>query len=196
MDLHIPATPHSLVTGVVEGENPEAMDSDRPGILVAGSNIPIQRPNKRRRRGSTSEANSPQKFRETRSARAARKASYASDSDKSLVDLSQVPDLELGSHRTNGLDAAFPSELSVAPGLRHAQLRSVLQYVINEGLKVGGRPDSAVAREIDGGEVIEVRSRNPAGKIATKQIEWSIETNVPTSILGECARSWKYVVVC
>lgn len=186
MDLHIPDASNSYTNSIASAET-TAPVTDRPGILVQGSNIPIQRHSKRRRRDSDSPSG-PYKLRESARVKNARKTRYTADSDKPVVDLSQVPDLELGSHKVNlgdDISPTRPSELSVAPGLRHTQLRSVLQYVINEGLKVGGRPESAVARETDGGEVIEVQTRGPAGNIATKQVEWHIDREVPTSILGE-----------
>lgn len=77
----------------------------------------------------------------------------------------------------------FASEHSKAPGLRHTNLREVLQYVINDALKVGGRPDSAVAEATDTGEKIEVRTRGSNGSAHTKWIEWTVSPDVPETIL-------------
>ncbi|KAI8935849.1 hypothetical protein NX059_007366 [Plenodomus lindquistii] len=77
----------------------------------------------------------------------------------------------------------FASEHSKVPGLRHANLREVLQYVINDALKVGGRPDSAVAEATETGERIEVRSRSSNGEKHTKWIEWTVSPDVPETIL-------------
>lgn len=77
----------------------------------------------------------------------------------------------------------FASEHSVVPGLRHANIRDVLQYVINDALKVGGRPDSAVAQETELGEKIEVRSRSSSGQAHRKVIEWMVSPDVPETIL-------------
>lgn len=77
----------------------------------------------------------------------------------------------------------FTSEHSIVPGLRHTDLREVIQYVINDALKVGGRPESAIAEETDLGERIEVRTRTPNGQINTKIIEWMVTHDVPASIL-------------
>ncbi|KAF2684668.1 hypothetical protein K458DRAFT_442511 [Lentithecium fluviatile CBS 122367] len=77
----------------------------------------------------------------------------------------------------------FASEHSIVPGLRHTNLREVLQYVINDALKVGGRPDSAIAEETDLGEKIEVRTRSSSGQAHTKTIEWMVSPDVPETIL-------------
>lgn len=77
----------------------------------------------------------------------------------------------------------FASEHSTVPGLRHTNLREVLQYVINDALKVGGRPDSAVAEAMDTGERIEVRTRSSNGATHTKWIEWTVSSDVPDTIV-------------
>ncbi|KAL6708708.1 hypothetical protein ACN47E_002404 [Coniothyrium glycines] len=77
----------------------------------------------------------------------------------------------------------FASEHSKVPGLRHTNIREVLQYVINDALKVGGRPDSAIAQATDTGEKIEVRTRGSSGDAYTKWIEWSVSPDVPETIL-------------
>ncbi|KAF1945370.1 sensor protein rcsC [Clathrospora elynae] len=77
----------------------------------------------------------------------------------------------------------FASENSKVPGLRHTNLREVLQYVINDALKVGGRPDSAIAEATDAGERIEVQSRSSNGDAHTKLIEWAVSPDVPETIV-------------
>jgi CheY-like chemotaxis protein len=77
----------------------------------------------------------------------------------------------------------FASEHSKVPGLRHTNLREVLQYVINDALKVGGRPDSAVAEATGTGERIEVRTRSSNGEAHTKWIEWTVSPDVPDTIV-------------
>ena len=69
------------------------------------------------------------------------------------------------------------------PSLRHTNLREVLHYVITDALKVGGRPESAVAEATENGERIEVRSRSSNGEASTKWVEWSVSSDVPDSIL-------------
>ena len=77
----------------------------------------------------------------------------------------------------------FASEHSTAPGLRYTNIREVIQYVINDALKVGGRPDSAIAEETDLGERIEVRTRSSSGEAHSKMIEWMVSTDVPDTIV-------------
>lgn len=69
------------------------------------------------------------------------------------------------------------------PSLRHTNIREVLHYVITDALKVGGRPDSAIAEATDDGERIEVRTRSSNGDASTKWVEWSVSPDVPDSIL-------------
>lgn len=69
------------------------------------------------------------------------------------------------------------------PSLRHTNIREVLHYVITDALKVGGRPDSAIAEATDNGERIEVRTRSSNGEASTKWVEWSVSPDVPDSIL-------------
>lgn len=77
----------------------------------------------------------------------------------------------------------FKSEHSVAPGLRHTVIREVIQYVIDEALKVGGRPDSAIAEKTPLGERIEVLKKGPGGQVDRKILEWMVTEDVPDSIL-------------
>ena len=76
-------------------------------------------------------------------------------------------------------------ESAPTPGLRHSKIRELLHLIINESLRVGGRPDSAVAEDTDGGEIIEVRSKDPDGETRTKVIEWSVDPRIPETIFGE-----------
>lgn len=69
------------------------------------------------------------------------------------------------------------------PSLRHTNVREVLHYVITDALKVGGRPDSAIAEATDDGERIEVRTRSSNGEASTKWVTWSVSPDVPESIL-------------
>lgn len=84
-------------------------------------------------------------------------------------------------------DTAFDMsepESTTTPGLRHTQVRELLHLTINESLRVGGRPESAIAEDTDGGEIIEVRTRGSNGDSCTKTIEWSVDPQVPETIVG------------
>jgi hypothetical protein len=54
---------------------------------------------------------------------------------------------------------------------------------VNDLLKVGGRPDSAIARETEHGEEIEVRTRAPTGEEKVKLVKWTVDPAVPDTIL-------------
>lgn len=73
----------------------------------------------------------------------------------------------------------------ITPGLRHTKIRELLHLIINESLRVGGRPDSAIAQDTEGGEVIEVQTKGANGDPRTKIIEWSVDPQIPETILGE-----------
>ncbi|KAI9670365.1 MAG: hypothetical protein M1817_004408 [Caeruleum heppii] len=69
------------------------------------------------------------------------------------------------------------------PPLRQTVIRETVQSIVNESLRVGGRPDSAVAVTTELGERIEVRSRNSKGDVASKLVEWSVRSDVPEVLL-------------
>ena len=75
-------------------------------------------------------------------------------------------------------------EFTVTPSLRHTKVRDLLHITINDCLRNGGRPESAIAEDIDGGEIIEVKTRSANGDTRTKIIEWSVDPQVPETILG------------
>ena len=75
-------------------------------------------------------------------------------------------------------------EYTVTPSLRHTKIRDLLHMTINDSLRNGGRPESAIAEDIDGGEIIEVKTRSSSGHVRTKIIEWSVDPQVPEVILG------------
>lgn len=162
---------------LLDGES----QSQHPEILVAGSDLPISRPNKRRRDDTKLSDGSPSKLQATQAAR-------SSKSEPS-------PELRQGVHEAEGVPGlqARPTiphvvshsyERAIAPGVRHTNLRQVLQYVVNEGLKVGGRPESAIARETLRGEIIEVCTRSASGEPRTKHIEWSVDDAVQETMFS------------
>ncbi|KAF9692443.1 hypothetical protein EKO04_009439 [Ascochyta lentis] len=99
--------------------------------------------------------------------------------------LKEIERLERCAGRCGG-STSFPRFIAghqKTPSLRHTNLREVLHYVITDALKVGGRPDSAIAEATDKGERIEVRTRSSNGEASTKWVEWSVSPDVPDSIL-------------
>lgn len=80
--------------------------------------------------------------------------------------------------------SSMEDENAMSSALRHTSLRDVIRYVINESLKVGGRPESTTAQESAWGEVIEVRTRSSSGILHEKTIEWIADVSVPDTIFS------------
>lgn len=192
MDMSVPEAPVFLDE---PSDTPYSATADRrPEILVAGSNLPMSRPNKRRRdeafTRNSSDANAVKAPRLSRNSKPcscseqeikqgvqqAGELQAQSQVGATLANVPSTEDAELAIAAVEG-----PSRI-VAPGLRHTSLRELLQCVINEGLKVGGRPDSAMAQETEVGEIIEVRTRGSDGNVGQKIIEWSIDPSIPSTM--------------
>ena len=75
------------------------------------------------------------------------------------------------------------SESVATPGLHQTNIRDLLHFIVNESLRVGGRPESAFAQETDGGEMIEVKTRSADGRLSTKLIDWSVGADVPETVM-------------
>jgi signal transduction histidine kinase/CheY-like chemotaxis protein len=191
MDMSVPDAPPNIA----DDELPEPvfpfshpMAERRPEILVAGSNLPLSRPNKRRREESRhpSNASQPKSARiEDAASVWARGAEPSREMKEGVHEAEEVqantqPDVSPAYQAMQEI-VSHPNRV-VAPGLRHAHIREVLQYVINEGLKLGGRPDSAMAQETDFGEIIEVRTRGSDGTASRKIIEWDVDPNLPETM--------------
>ncbi|ORY12116.1 putative histidine kinase HHK17p [Clohesyomyces aquaticus] len=194
MNMGVPETP---ISPLDKGRNNELPRDRRPDILVTGNNISIAqyRGTKRRRDEVQWENDGSSKL--LRKPRQRSRYSLSEERPARAPPLLQksVTDIDpLDQRCSHGASEAncdsdmtssplFASEHSVVPGLRHTNLREVLQYVINDALKVGGRPDSAIAQETDLGEIIEVRSRSSNGQAETKTIEWMVAADVPETII-------------
>lgn len=63
------------------------------------------------------------------------------------------------------------------------RVREHIRTVVNECLRYGGRPESAIAEDTDRGENIEVRTRDSSGQIFNKWVEWAVDLSVPDEIL-------------
>ena len=87
----------------------------------------------------------------------------------------------VGSQNGEQQDASYDSSATL--GLRVTKIREIVHVIISECLRVGGRPDSAIAETTKTGELIDVRTRGSDGKIASKMVEWSVDPSVPDEIL-------------
>ncbi|KAF2795626.1 putative histidine kinase HHK17p [Melanomma pulvis-pyrius CBS 109.77] len=204
MNMGVPETPLSPLD-----KDPASLNSilrdRRPDILVGGQNLPISqyRGLKRKWDGTVWPSRNAPNL-QPRVSRAARRRIRYSFSEEPPAPTSISGIL---AKSTTGIDTMdktcshgasqthcdrdssssplFASEHSIVPGLRNTNVREVLQYVINDALKVGGRPDSAIAEETDLGEIIEVRTRSSNGQANTKTIEWMVSPEVGTILIDE-----------
>ena len=71
---------------------------------------------------------------------------------------------------------------STTPSLQFTKIRELFHTVVNESLRMGGRPDSTIAEDTESGETIEVRSRSSNSNISVKTVEWSVDRAVPDEI--------------
>jgi signal transduction histidine kinase/CheY-like chemotaxis protein len=192
MDMSVPDGPVELLDDSIDSAVPiSAVSEKRPKILVAGSDLPLTRPNKRRREDYASRSmdaqgsNKVPKLMRSASTCQCSESKRSSMSDGIPTEVSSAWDLK-GALNVDNLPPklAIPhtSSRTIAPGLRHSDLRELIQHIIDESLKVGGRPDSAVAVETAQGAEIEVRVRKSDGTIGTKIIEWSVDDNVPDTL--------------
>ena len=188
MGMGVPETP---ISPPDEEDNPVDKHAiprheRRTDIIVTGENVPINFKGHKRRRESRSASR----------ATSLKHRRIIGTSDAPPVhgdDLYAIP--RSFTDPTNALPVGPPSptlahleqseQVSVPPGLRHTNLRDLLQFLINDLLKVGGRPESAIAIETPGGEDIEVRVRTPSGEEKIKHIRWVVESTVPDTILIE-----------
>ncbi|KAF2212884.1 hypothetical protein CERZMDRAFT_111892 [Cercospora zeae-maydis SCOH1-5] len=202
MDMSLPDAPAPLLDEPSESYPPYSATTDkRPNILVAGNNLPLPRPNKRRRdeafpQGSRSASNASSytnkapKLTRTPSSCArcagdsdeAKAGLQEADNVQKLCDMGTKPNDTVVAESAGLVNGSNFSTRIIAPGLRHTGLRELIQFVINEGLKVGGRPDSTISHDTQTGEVIEVRNRGSDGQLGQKMIEWSIDPTVPSSM--------------
>ncbi|KAI9693950.1 MAG: hypothetical protein M1822_003221 [Bathelium mastoideum] len=149
--------------------------------------VPVEPRNNKRRRGSVdwNEGSFP-KIRITEAISVSTVQSRASFSYNQDVKPSPTSGITYAEPDALVAEIHYPEadlQRAIAPGLRHVNLGDVLQYVVNDSLKVGGRPETTVAHQTDTGEVIEVTSVGPDGTEKVKIVEWSVDPMVPESIL-------------
>ncbi|KAF2419029.1 hypothetical protein EJ08DRAFT_44096 [Tothia fuscella] len=175
MDMGVPDTPISPPEDEEEGHLDHKSNPKTLGIVVTGENVPIIFKNhKRRRDGEEHTGANVNKYRRTyRSAPISPKKSPLQAHVEALDAEARLQEGPPGLS-----DPGF-----CPPGLRHTSLRDVLQFLVNDLLKVGGRPESAIAQEKEGGEEIEVRVRSPNGDEKIKTVHWTVHPGVPNTIL-------------
>lgn len=197
MNMGVPESP---ISPTVEEDAPNGLVSSkdkRPNIVVTGDYAPINLKSHKRRRSSVAEpigmpskrnrTEGPSQASSQRSMHTSHAFEISMDYQPSSAQGSDSADVEISArakvHSDNTSNPSFTPEHSVPHGLRHTNLRDVLQYLINDLLKVGGRPDSAIAHDTEHGEEIEVRVRNSSGEEKLKLVQWSVDPSVPETIL-------------
>lgn len=188
----------------VENQSAVSGGDRRPNIVIEGNSISLKR--SKRRRTTSAEIERPaQKHRVLHSEGSASRRGVSPHTAALKTAVEESDSLTSGQERKSrggkrstpatlrspeaidemALDTSEPESAAVTPGLRHTKVRELLHLIVNESLRVGGRPESAVAEDTDGGEVIDVRTRCSNGKLSRKVVEWSVDPQVPDTIFGE-----------
>lgn len=202
LNMQVPDTPvGTSEDDIMDLQSTTSADGRRPSLLVEGNSFFFNR-NKRQRTGSTEwDPAPPTKHRVVHSSphrhvsphtASVRNAVEESDSITRGMHEGLEPDRKGKVFRrqsTAMIDSdaleGYEPEPVVTPGLRYTKVRDLLRLIVNESLRVGGRPDSAIAEDTDGGEIIEVRTRNAnGGESSSKIIDWSVDPLVPETIFG------------
>jgi CheY-like chemotaxis protein len=195
--MQIPGTPQQESDSPAASLSSTAVFENRPGILIEGSNIPVN-PYKRRRSSPVGwNYGNSTKVRNVRASPQREELSPRSGELKSVIQQSETmlrstSEMQVdGSHlspdeQQNGRRPSFRGSTDVdaspTPGLRQTRIRELIPLVVHESLRVGGRPDSAIAEPTILGEKIEVRTRSSSGHASQINIEWSVHPDVPESL--------------
>ena len=197
MDMSVPDAPAERIDDPSEPNSTLVSSTDaRPEILVAGSDLPLSRSNKRRRDEAFSRGErkaNPNKFPKLEQPCTTILASEMSQEIENgrkhaneMQHQSLPEPLSANSPFRGDFEFAAGSTTEssrvLAPGLRYTSLHELIQSVINEGLKLGGRPDTTIAQATEYGESIEIRTRKSDGVVGQKTIEWSIDPSVPSTL--------------
>lgn len=194
LNMEVPDTPNPPNDDEsIDSQSTASSNSRRPSVMVEGKSVFFRR--SKRQRTSDSGLSGPaakQRHLDPRTSTPLRDVSPHTASLRTAVEESD--DITSG---MEGITPGTPAliepniasgmsepESTVTPGLRHTKVRDLLHLIINESLRVGGRPESAIAEDTDGGEIIEVRTRGSNGNLCSKMIEWSVDPQVPETIFG------------
>ncbi|KAL8999292.1 MAG: hypothetical protein Q9169_001837 [Polycauliona sp. 2 TL-2023] len=198
LNMQVPDTPNPPNDDENEGLDALSALSQsdkRPNIFIKGNSISFQR--SKRRRSTSAEIERPahkhrvlQSRGESPHTAALRTAVEESDnltsgqggSDRSDSSSTSATLRSRRSIDEMALDTPEADSTTATPGLRHTKVRDLLHLVVNESLRLGGRPESAVAVDTDGGEIIEVVTRNSDGEVSNKTVEWTVDPQVPDTM--------------
>lgn len=73
-------------------------------------------------------------------------------------------------------------------GLAYCNIRDLTEYVVKESLRIGKGFDSAVLKEVEGGQIIDVVSIINNQKRLKKTVEWTVDSSTPEIIWSMCSR--------
>ncbi|KAI4279578.1 MAG: hypothetical protein LQ337_000163 [Flavoplaca oasis] len=198
LNMQIPDTPNPPNDD--ESESLDALSAlsqadRRPNIVIKGNSISFQR--SKRRRTASAEVERPAHKHRVLESRAvsphtASLKTAVEESDNltsgqggnSQSSLRSTP-ATLRTQETieaMALDISEPESAAATPGLRHTKVRDLLHLVVNESLRLGGRPESSVAEDTNRGEIIDVRTRNSNGQMSRKIVEWTVDPQVPDTM--------------
>lgn len=201
LNMQVPDTPQNDDYSPLASLSSTGVFENRPGILIEGSNIPVN-PYKRRRSspvawnygGSTKVRNvRPSPRREGLSPRSVDLKSAVMESD--AIVRASSPDIQTEASRLDpcpprpqtGRRSSHKGSIDLdslpTPGLRQCKIRDLIPLIVHESLRVGGRPDSAIAEPTALGEKIEVRTRSSNGHASQIDIEWTVHPDVPENLL-------------
>ncbi|KAL8653312.1 MAG: hypothetical protein Q9210_002175 [Variospora velana] len=202
LNMQVPDTPVAQDDDEgMENQSAIAGGDRRPNIIIEGNSISFKR-SKRRRTTSAEIERPPHKHRVLQSEDSASRRGVSPHTAALRTAVEESDNITSGQERKSrrgkrstpatirtpeaidemALDTSEPESAAATPGLRHRKVRELLHLIVNESLRVGGRPESAVAEDTDGGETIDVRTRNSNGKLSRKTVEWSVDPQVPETI--------------
>ncbi|KAN0086667.1 hypothetical protein V8E54_000355 [Elaphomyces granulatus] len=204
LNMQVPETPKREMDDEILG-NPILQTASscesRRAVRLEGSHIAIN-PHKRRRSSSLEWTLGPAAKHRSRKASPHRDLSFCSGAenstavhmaDKLVCSASErrLEDVVVGalSQRHSLAARRFASRIlidgcSLIPsGLQPTKIRDLLRLVINESLRVGGRPESSKSEPIFSGEKITVLARSSNEETTAKIIEWSVKPEVPETFL-------------
>lgn len=211
LNMEVPGTPPDSgdvddTVDVDESSPKPAKRALRPDIFIEGHEIGTGSRGKKRRRQSGESDESPAKQRplaplERHLARERTMSPRRGGVSEAIKESQEILDAPPDHHpalNAASTDRALPAtsypvaanlpqaiEASTTPGLRPTKLRELLPYIITESMRVGGRPDSAIAVDTDFGERIEVRTRGSNSQVQSKTIEWLVDPAVPDTFLTD-----------
>lgn len=76
-------------------------------------------------------------------------------------------------------------------GLQDVNVRDLINYVVNESLKTGGRREITTPTDTVDGQTIVVEGKASNGETRTKRVEWAVQASVPEHILGRRTRDFR-----